>query len=224
MNRFTTLVRSALFATTLLGATAAIADPLPLTSFLTTTDPYQNGRLSRNGVPQDFAGDEAYPGVLASSLGLLYHYHTYVINVGAANYISISFDNTASASQLNSFVAAYQSAYYVTARQTSWLGDVGTASFFNTDVGYMDFVAKPFSQVVLVVNAGSAGNVGVGSANPFTIYAQASTDASYDNMADISLVAGGQVIPEPSTLLLLAPLALVVGLKSRRRRVAAVAA
>ncbi len=224
MNRFTSLARTAILATALFGATAALADPLPLTSFLVPTDPYQNGRLSRNGIPQDFAGDEAYPGLNPSTVGSLYHYHTYTINVGAANYISLTFDVTGEQSQLNAFLAAYQSAYYVTAPQTSWLGDVGSASFFSSDVGYMDFVATPFSTVVLVVNAGSAGNTGIGALNPFTIYAQASTDASYSNINDIAINAGGQVIPEPSTVLLLAPLALVVGLKSRRRRPVALAA
>ena len=218
MNRFISLARAAVLATTLIGTTAAIADPMPLTSFLTTTDPYQNGRLSRNAIPQDFAGDEAYPGVLASSIGLLYHYETFTINVGAANFISITFDNTASQATTNSFLAAYQTAYYVTSRQTTWLGDIGAGAFFAGDPGFMDFVATPFSTVVLVVNAGSAGNTGIGVLNPFTIYAQASTDAAFSNQADIAITRGGQVIPEPSTLLLLAPLALVVGLKSRRRR------
>ena len=156
MNRFTSLARTAIFATTLLGATAALADPMPFTSFLTTTDPYQNGRLSRNGIPQDFAGDEAYPGYNAATIGSLYHYEVFSINVGAANYISISFDNTSSLSTLNSFIAAYQSAYYVTNYGTSWLGDVGSAAPFTNDPGYMDFVATPYSTVVLVVNAGVA--------------------------------------------------------------------
>lgn len=222
MIRFTTLARTALLASALLGATAAIADPMPFTSFLTTTDPYRNGRPSRNGIPQDFAGDEGYPGLLASSVGSPYHYRVFSINVGAANYISITFDNTASSSTLNSFISAYQSAYYVTAPQTTWLGDVGSASPFTGDPGYMDFVAQPFSTVLLVVNAGSAGNVGIGSANPFTIYAQESTDAMYDNQFDAAISVGGQVIPEPETLALLAaPLAGLAFVRRRKARVVA---
>ena len=117
----------------------------------------------------------------------LYHFQVFSINVGAANFISVTFDNTASAATTNSFLAAYQSAYFVNNRQKSYLGDIGAGAYFAGDPGYLDFIAMPFSTVVLVVNAGSAGNVGIGVTNPFTIYAQASTDAMYDNQVDIAI-------------------------------------
>lgn len=217
MNRFISLAHAALVATTLIGATAAIADPMPLTSNLVTTDPYQNGRLSRNGIPQTVAMDEPYPGTNPSTVGSPYHYHVYTIDVGAANYVNITFDVTNAASYLNAFIAAYQSAYYVTSFQKSWLGDVGSSEFFGQDVGSFAFTATPFSQVLLVVNAGSASNAGIGAANPYTIYAQEAMTNDFSDAFDVPIVSGGRVIPEPSTLLLLAPLALVVAAKRRRR-------
>ena len=221
MKRFTTLANLAVIAGTLFGATAAFAVPMPYTSFLVATDPTQKGRLSRNGVPQDESGGtlpgiESYPGVINPTTS--YHYHVYSINVGAVDTIIYLTMNSGSTT---TFLSAYQSAYYVTNPQTSWLGDAGTSGLsFGTDPQSFNVLAAANSTLVLLVNE-TTTNGGLNAANTFTLYAQATSVADENNgidPIDIAIVNGGQVIPEPSTLLLLAPLAVFAGLKSRRRR------
>src|SRR5215510_4716545 len=98
---------TAMFAKTavllLLAATSARATTiLDLTSALALSDPTQLGRLSRNGVPQDWSGTEAaFPGVLNTAT--TYHYHTYFVGTGATPFIQISFDSDLA----NTFVSAY---------------------------------------------------------------------------------------------------------------------
>jgi hypothetical protein len=197
MIRFTTLARAAVLATAFLGS-AAFADPMPLTSFLTAADPLQKGRLSRNSIPQDFGMDEAYPGFINPTLS--YHFHAYTFNTGLTPYITISIDSLSA----NTFVAAYQSAYFVTNAGATWLGDPGTSGnyFSGTDPLSFSFLAAVNSTIVLIVNE-TTPNAGLGATMPYTLYAQ--------------------VIPEPETLALLAaPLAALAF--SRRRKAVPIAA
>jgi len=218
MKRFTTFVRAGLLAVSLLATGAAIADPIGYTSYLVATDPIQLGRLSRNGVPSDGTPNYPFPGIINPSTP--YHYHSYTINVGADPFVVITFDSLSA----STFISAYQTAYYVNDRASTYLGDPGTSgNYFGTDPLFFNFVATPFSQVVLIVNetSGPAG-LGLGPSNPFTIYAQSFSDSDYSDYPGIDLLVQdvGLVIPEPSTILLLAIPFAAMGLSRRRRKAA----
>ena len=58
---------------------------------LLLTDPTQLGRLSRNGLPQDWTGGELFPGTLNPATQ--YHYQTFLVNVGMTPFIQIEFDS-----------------------------------------------------------------------------------------------------------------------------------
>lgn len=217
MNRFFTLARAAVLLSTLVGA-AAFADPMPLSVVITASDPVEKGRPSRNGLPQDFDGTEPFPGFINPTLS--YHFHPYTINVGLNPYVTITFDSLSP----NTFLSAYQSAYYVTAPQTTWLGDAGTSgNYFGTDPLSFSFIAAINSTVVLILNE-TTPNAGL-NYSPALVYAQLSSDRDYDNTVDVAITSGGQVIPEPATLALFgAPLVGLALVRRRRAKGAALAA
>jgi len=204
-------------------AASATARADVITDSITSADRIQLGRLSRNGVGQDFAGDEPFSGVINPTVS--YRYATYAVNVGNLNFVSITIDTP----DLNEFASAYQTSYNPDSDhtvnlgfQTNWLGDAGTSNFqffappVPSDPAFFDVVAALNSTIYIVVNTTAANFGGVGS--PFTLTVQGSTDADFDNLQDLAVAR----IPEPSTVvLLLAPLGLLF-LTQRRRRVATV--
>ncbi len=200
----------------LFGALASAAQADVITTSVTSSDRIQFGRLSRNGVPQDFAGDEPFSGVINTTTQ--YRYATFFVNVGSTPYVSISIDTPDG----NEFGSVYQTSYNPANLQTNWLGDSGGSNFtfdtFNpfSDSGYMDVVAALNSTVVIVVNTTAAAFGGVGSL--FTLSVQGSSDADYTNLRDLAISR----IPEPSTILLmLAPFGLLFVMPRRRRAPAA---
>jgi hypothetical protein len=106
---------------------------------LTLQDPTQLGRLSRNAIPQDWASDEAFPGVINTTTS--YRYVTYLVNVGMTPFVQVLFDSLS----LNTFVSAYDTTYDTTyvpnsaglpnlGFDTHWLGDAGfSGNAFGTD-------------------------------------------------------------------------------------------
>jgi hypothetical protein len=209
---------------------SALAAPAADAAFisLSASDPIQLGRLSRNGVPQDWAGDEPFPGLINTTTP--YHFHAFSLNVGAYRYIDIEVDGLST----SSFVSAYQSSYHPTNLATGWLGDPGTsADFFGTDPLFFDVVAALNGQLVIVLNE-SVTNGGLGIANGVNllITGYSCNDFTCDDGNGLGigvdltgrLTSFATVIPEPSTLALLGlPLA-ALGLRSRRKRVVAVTA
>ena len=173
----------------------------------------QQGRLSRNGIPQDWSGSEVYPGVINPTV--TYFFTTFTVNVGSLNYLEIDIDSVSP----NTFASAYQTSYFPTNLQTNWLGDAGTSgnSFSSSDILAFNVVANLGSFVTIVIANTAAGGVGI--TDPFTLSVYGFPDSQYS--ADAVELALSRV-PEPSTLLLLlAPLGLVAGRKLRERRNAA---
>src|SRR5205823_8508923 len=79
---------------------------LDVTTSILVTDPTQMGRLSRNGIPQNWANDEGFPGVI--NTGVTYHYETFTIaaaTLAPARFVQITLDHRGSA-QGTLFVAA----------------------------------------------------------------------------------------------------------------------
>ena len=179
-----------------------------------TNSKQQVGRLSRNGVPQDWAADEAFPGIINPTTAL--RYSTYAVKVTSLNYLEIFFDSLSP----YTFVSAYQTSYMPNSDstvnagfETNWLGDTGTSgNYFGTDVLFFDVVAAINSTVMIVVNTTAAG---LGLGDPFTLSVFGYPDSSY-NFDPVELAV--TLVPEPSTiLLLLAPVA-ALGLRRLQSR------
>jgi hypothetical protein len=164
------------------------------TSSLTTTDPTQLGRLSRNGVAQDWTGGEgAFSGVINTTT--TYHYTTYTYtstDLLGAEFIQIEVDSLSA----NTFFSAYDGSYNPLNMATNWLGDAGSSGdFFGTDPLFFQVIVPVGDSLVIVVNNSGPSNLGVG--DPFTLSVEGFSDTEFDDPAPITTT------PEPSTLVLL---------------------
>ena len=187
----------------LTASTARAAVLLDLSSALTITDPFQLGRLSRNGVPQDWAGSEAFPGVINPTTS--YRYHAYTVNVGLTPFIQVLFDSIST----DTFISAYDTSYLPNSAggpnfgfNVNWLGDAGTSgNFFGVDPLFFKVLAPANHLLVLVVSETLGSNAGVG--DPFHLTVEGFVDTEFTD------------VPEPASLLLAGT---GVGLTALRRR------
>ena len=187
----------------LLCGVASAATLLNVTDTLAAGDPTQQGRLSRNGIPQDWVGTELFPGVV--NTGTTYLYRTYAVNVGAKNFVQISFDDVAT----SEFVSAYLGAYLPNSAgapdlgfDTNWLGDAGTSgNFFGTDPLFFQVLVPANSTLLLVVN--STGNPPTHA--PYNLLVEGFYDQNYDD------------VPEPSGAILMTGALVALGIKFGRR-------
>ena len=197
----------------LVSLTVGVANAAVIASFtdsLTAADPTQLGRLSRNGIAQDWAGDEGpFPGVLNPAS--VYHYQTYVFNVGITPYIQIDVDSLFA----TTFVSAYTSSYAPNPTalpnlglDTNWLGDPGASGDpAPSDPRFFQVTAPINSNLVLVVNEVTPG---AGLAQPYNITVEGFIDTEFDDPPSA---------PEPSTVLLgITGLAIVCVLRRFRPR------
>jgi hypothetical protein len=192
----------------LLACGSAEAIPiLDVSGSVSATDPTQLGRLSRNGVPQDWTGGEPFPGIVNPTT--VYHYTTFTVNVDDTPFIQIEFDSVSP----NTFVSAYDTAYLPDSAgppnfgfNTNWLGDPGfSGNFFGTDPLFFQVIVPAHHTLVVVINNTLAGNGGVG--DPFNLLVEGFIDTEFT-----------EPVPEPATLVLSAiGLALVALRRSRAR-------
>jgi hypothetical protein len=163
-------------------------------SALTVADPTQLGRLSRNGIAQDWTGSEAYPGVINTTTA--YHYTTYTFtptDLLGGEFIQIDVDSISA----NTFFSAYDGSYNPLNLATNWLGDPGTSgNFFGVDPLFFQVVVPVGDSLVIVVNNTAAGNVGVGE--PFTLTVESFSDTEFTDPTPPA-----PAVPEPSTFALL---------------------
>jgi MYXO-CTERM domain-containing protein len=186
-----------------LGTVAHAQTVLDVTSALVLGDPTQTGRLSRNAVPQDWANDEPFPGVINTTI--TYHYHTYIIDAATmalGPFAQITFDSTSA----NTFVSAYYTSYLPDSAgtpnfgfDTHWLGDAGTSgNFFGTDPVFFQVVVPTGMSLVVVVNNTSSANVGVG--DPFNLLVESFSSTEYDPPLTPTVTPPPlTAVPEPST-------------------------
>ncbi len=210
MKRFTTMVSLRKFCGCFVAwiatlclmcgfANATVIDTETLT--LTSADPTQMSRLSRNGVPQDWSGSEPFPGVINPTTS--YHYITLDLDVGAleaglgfsyGGFVQIDFDSTAT----TTFLSAYLDAYSPSNLATNWLGDAGTSgNFFGVDPLFFQVVVPSAHDLVLVLNE-TTTNGGLNLPGDVTVEAFADTE-----FTDLSPATTPPAVPEPSTLSLL---------------------
>jgi hypothetical protein len=171
------------------------------------TDPIQLGRLSRNGLPQDWTGGEPFSGVINPATA--YHYLVFSVAVGITPFIQIEFDSVST----NTFISAYDTTYAPNSAglpnlgfDTNWLGDAGVSgNFFGTDPLFFQVLVPQNHNLLLVINNTAAGNVGVG--DPFHLIVEGFIDSEFTDPA---------AVPEPATLCLTAG-GLVLALRRRYR-------
>jgi hypothetical protein len=181
-------------ASVVLCATASATDVLNVNSQVLTTDPTQLGRLSRNAIPQDWSGTEAYPGEINTTT--TYHYTTFTIAasvVALGPFMQISlFDLGPVASQGNIFVSAYVNSYLPASKSTNWLGDAGfSGNNFGNAVFFQVLVPAGGSLVVVVTNT-AAGNVGTGE--PFNLLVESFSDNQYSPARLAAAPEGGATV------------------------------
>jgi hypothetical protein len=182
---------------------------LDLSSSLAAGDPTQTGRLSRNGIQQDWGGSEPFPGVIGVINPVtVYHYHTYVVNVGSTPFIQVDFDSLS----VNTFVSAYDLSYLPDSAgspnfgfDTHWLGDAGVSrNFFGLEPVFFNVILPTNDNLVIVVNQTAAGTAGLG--DPFHLIVEAYLDSSFTST------------PEPAAMLLSASGLILLTLGRRFRR------
>jgi hypothetical protein len=175
---------------------------LDVSSALVAGDSPQLGRLSRNGIAQDWVGSEPFPGVINPAVS--YHYHTYSVNVGNTPFIQIEFDSTSG----NTFVSAYDTTYVPTALATNWLGDPGlSGNDFGTDTLFFQVIVPANHNLIVVVNQTATGTAGLG--DPFRIVVEGFVDTEFTDPP---------AVPEPSTILLSGAGLAMLALGRRRLR------
>ncbi len=217
MNAMRALLSSLVVGSALWGTAAQADFLLTTTGALTAADPIQEGRISRDGESQNWAGDKVYPGIFNATTR--YNYTTFQVDVGETTFIQIDFDSLSA----NTFVSAWLGGYNPLnlASGDGWLGDPGNSGnfFSGTDPEFFSFVAPANSTITVVVNQTAQG---AGLGDPFTLIVEAYCDRLFTSSTRGSCTnAPPPGVPEPGTLwLATVPLALLAGRRflSRRQR------
>lgn len=181
-----------------LSANALATDVLNVNSAVSLSDPTQLGRLSRNGIPQDWANTETFPGIVNATTA--YHYTTFTISAAvAANgpFMQISLlDLGPAATQGNIFVSAYANAYLPNSSgtgnlgfNTNWLGDSGFSPNNFGNAVFFQVLVPAGASLVIVINNTAAGNVGVGQ--PFKLLVESFSDNQFSDARVSAVPEGG---------------------------------
>ncbi|MCY4753478.1 MYXO-CTERM sorting domain-containing protein [Pelomonas aquatica] len=198
-------------ALSLASGTASAALVSTFDAFVAAGDAVQHGRIARNQVPQDWAGGEAFGGVV--NPGVAYRYHTYDLDLTSlegkvssyyGGFVQVSFDSLS----LNTFLAAYLDSYDPTSAATmasTWLGDPGTSgNYFGTDPLFFQVYVPQNSHLLLVLNDTSAAGAGVNQHGTVTV--EAFQNANFGEL------------PEPGSMALCFGALVSAGAVGRRRR------
>ena len=191
-----------------IGFPAYAADVISGSVSITASDPAQLGRLSRNGVQQDWTGAEAYPGTVNDAVS--YNYRTVNAPFAANAVQDIYYDIDVDDDSGDLFASAYLDSYDPLDKSQNWLGDAGrSGNYFPGDPLYFDVVVPAGHSLELVFN--STSDVPTSDASYFV---SAYSDTEYnENFADVSAA------PEPSTWFLMLGGIAILGTMVRRARV-----
>ena len=192
MKTISALARVLILGLSLATASAQVLVLLDTSGSVSANDTTQLGRLSRNGILQDWAGSEPYPGIINPNTA--YHYVTYLINVGITPFVQISMDSNST----STFASAYQTSYNPDPTDPinrglddNWLGDAGTSGNFFGQPLFFQVTAQLNSWIVVVINQTGSGAAGLD--DPFNLLVEGFIDTEYSDPAQV---------PEPATLLL----------------------
>jgi hypothetical protein len=165
---------------------------------ITAADPTQLGRLSRNGVPQDWSGGEAFPGVINTTTS--YHYTTLDLDLTAleasyvyGEFIQVNFDSTAATTFLSSYLDSYSPAD----PGATWLGDTGSSGNFPppNPQFFQVIVQSPHHLVLLLNETTTNGGLNL----PGNVLVEAFADTEFTD-----LTPRANSVPEPGTWWLMA--------------------
>lgn len=171
--------------------------------------PVETGRLSRNGVQQDWLGDEAYPGLTATTSSFAYRAIpvAFAPNLGQDVY----YDVTVTDPGAIVFASACLDAYDPANKAAGWLGDEGASGdYFPNDSRFFDVVVPAGHSLVLVFNAVTAGASAAGA----DWFVSAYSDTEYNE----AFAAPTAAVPEPATWALALGGIGLTGAALRRRR------
>lgn len=182
MKTIKALAQVLLLLTSLAGFTVRADTLLDVTDQIAAGDPLQPGRLSRNGILQDWFGSEDFPGIV--NAGTAYRYRTYTIPVGPTPYVQVMLDGAST----NIFASAYATSYSPGGGLgPNWLGDAGTSGrYFGVNPIYFNVVAPLNGNVVVVINETTVGG-GVGQ--PYRLIVEGYKDANFSPV----IVPGGGI-------------------------------
>ncbi len=150
---------------------------------ISTNPSLQNGRLSRNGVPSQWAAPGAFPGVLNAAVS--YAYQAFPIPTSPYSYLQISIDDFQNS---NVFASAYENSYQPTGTGTNlgldvnYLGNAGGSGNYFGDIprAFQVILPDPSSNnLVVVVNDTSTS--GAGLTQPFELIVEGFYDTSFND-------------------------------------------
>jgi hypothetical protein len=125
---------------------------------VSASDPTQAGRLSRSGIPQNWAGDEPFVGLI--NTGSSYHYTTIDLDLSSleagfvfGGFIQINFDSPST----TTFLSAYLGSYDPTDPGATWIGDSGFSGNPFGNPGFFQIVAGAGDHLILVLNETTPG-------------------------------------------------------------------
>jgi hypothetical protein len=181
---------------------------------LSSADPTQLGRLSRNGVPTDWSSS-TFPGVINPATS--YHFQTLNLDIPALTapfndlrFIQIDVDSTSS----TTFFSAYLNSYNPLNPAPTYLGDAGfSGNLVTGDPAFFQVIVPYGNHLVLLMNE-TTTNGGLNQIANITV--EAFSDTGFSE---------GQTTPEPGTWVLMACGMALAGAGrlrravSRRRRV-----
>jgi len=173
------------------------------TATISAGDPTQLGRLSRNGVAQDWTGSEPFPDVINTATS--YHYTTIDLDLSSleagyvfGGFLQIEFF----ASAPFTFLSAYLGSYDPTNKATNWLGDGGTSPpVFGTNSVFFQIVAGAADHIILVMNETTPG---AGVDLPGFITVEAFSDVSFTDLVRTAPEPGGLALFALGIVLLMA--------------------
>ncbi|WP_425228975.1 PEPxxWA-CTERM sorting domain-containing protein [Sphingomonas sp.] len=172
--------------------------------------PVQLGRLSRNGVQQDWTGTETYPGVI--NTGTSYAFTTIAAPFGANAFQTVYYDINFDDEMTDLFISAYMDSYDPANKALNWLGDAGSSgNYFPGDPRFFDVVVPIGHSLTLVVNSAS-GRTASSTANYLV---SAFSDTEYSE----NFLTAAPAVPEPAAwMLMIAGFGVAGGVLRRRAR------
>ena len=191
------MIRLALGAALAVAAVPAQASIILDTGDITfSADGTQFGRISRNGVPSDWATPKDFPGVTGAPA--VRSYELFTIDSDVFPFLQINFDDPLAAF----FASAYLNAFAPVnvapnfGLDTNYLGDAGLSQPLGNP-SFFQIAVAPHSQIVIPIVEITPGG---GTGRSFRLIVEGFLDTDYNDIPDYT---PPNPVPEPTTSVLL---------------------